>query len=62
MTAKPMYFHVRMPISVQIAMFGSASQSVARKPRPMLCSASLTAPLTWSIRLKPVPTMTSEIT
>ncbi len=62
MTAKPMYFQVMMPISVHSAMFGLASQSVARKPRPMLCSASLTAPVTWSIRLKPVPTMTSEIT
>ncbi len=31
-----------MPISVHSAMFGLASQSVARKPRPMLCSASLT--------------------
>ena len=34
MTAKPMYFHVRIPISVQIAMLGSASQSVVSQTEP----------------------------
>lgn len=57
-----MYFHEMMPISVQMASFGLDSHSACRKPRPMCCSRSLTAPLLWSIRLQPVPTMTSEMT
>ncbi len=57
-----MYFQVMITISVQIAMLGSESQSCASAPRPILSRNPLSAPLVASIRLKPVPTTTSEMT
>ena len=62
MTAKPMYFHVRIAMSVQIAMLGSESQSWASQSRPTFSRKPFTAPFVASMRLNPVPTMTSAIT
>ena len=63
MTAKPMYFHVRIAMSVQIAMRGSESQSWGEPRRGRdLRGSPFTAPFVASMRLNPVPTMTSAIT
>ena len=61
-TAKPMYFQVMMSISDQMATLGSDSQSTVQPGSPTLVSRSLIAPLVWSMRLQPVPTITSDIT
>jgi len=62
MTAKPMYFHEMITMRDQMATSGSAIQSTAQPDRPSFSSMSLTAPVVWSMRLQPVPTMTSAIT
>ena len=59
-TAKPTYFQLISNSSVQIAIFGSASQSGPLMPK--LARISLMAPFFCSNRLHPVPTMTSETT
>ena len=60
MTAKPIYFHEMMNIRVHIAIFGSAIQSAPLMPN--FANTAFTAPVGCSIRLQPVPTMTSDTT
>ncbi len=62
MIAKPRYFQVRIAISVHSDMCGP-SQEISTVPKMcILVSRSLIAPFTGSIRLRPVPAMTSETT
>lgn len=61
-TAKPTYFQVMITMSDQMATLGSDNQSTVQPGRPILTSMPLTAPLVWSMRLQPVPTITSEMT
>jgi hypothetical protein len=51
-----------MSISDQMAILGSDSQSTVQPDSPTLVSRPLIAPLVWSMRPQPVPTITSDIT
>ncbi len=61
-TAKPMYFHVMMISSVQMASAGSEIQSARRAPSPIFSRAPFSAPPDCSMRPQPRPTTTSEMT